>query len=158
MMRRTVLASALTLALPLSGCLGGTGPGDDPETETTTETRTDGGQTLSVESTSLSSLDDCPEVSIASEGDSSVVCRGCVRGKNGCTVAKLGDVSYDADTDELRVLVVTEEERGEDQMCTQALVDLGYEVRVELDGGLPTTVALRHDDVDGEQDVATQSL
>jgi hypothetical protein len=163
MRRRTVLAGVATFALPLAGCLGGAEtPGDDAAT------RTDGDGTMdetedaerpapTVRAASLSAVDACPEASVRADGDA-VVCRGCVRGKNGCTVAVLDGASYDPAADELRVVVATEEDREEGVMCTQAIVRLGYEVTVAFDDGLPRTVTLVEADVDGSREVLTASL
>jgi hypothetical protein len=163
MRRRTILAAIATFALPLAGCLGESEtPGGDADA------RTDGGDTMdepddaggpapTVRSASLSAVDACPEASVRADGDE-VVCRGCVRGRNGCTVAVLDGAAYDPGADELRVVVATEEHREEGAMCTQAIVRLGYEVTVALDEGLPGTVTLLEADVDGSREVLTASL
>ncbi|WP_363467690.1 hypothetical protein [Halogeometricum borinquense] len=167
MKRRTALAGVATLALPFTGCIGGSeGPGGE-ETNTTageeetmngTDEHTDGGGgTPAVHDTSLSALDSCPEVALNVDDDT-VVCRGCVRGKNACTIAVLDEATYDADADELRVVVATEEDREEGTMCAQVIQELGYEVSVTFDGGLPGTVTLVEDDVDGQNEALSESL
>lgn len=167
MKRRTALAGVAALATPFGGCLGGSEPGVEAPNTTAdegtgmdgTDDPTDGGSDGApvVRSASLSARDACPEASIEADGGT-VVCRGCVRGRNGCTVAVLEGATYDADAGELRVVVATEEDRDDGMMCTQAIVNLGYEVTVELDGGRPETVVLVEDDVDGRREAGIWSV
>ncbi|MFB6091598.1 MAG: hypothetical protein ABEK02_01155 [Haloquadratum sp.] len=154
MRRRTVLVG-LTALLPsaLAGCTGGAGSG----TETATETPPDETVTPRLVTASLLPREACPDPGGATvrfgEGDAITV-RGCVVGKNGCTVPRLQDVRYDADATALTVVVAAVEERAENEACTEALVNLGYEVDVEVQGATPTRVRVVHDDVDGRRTVA----
>ena len=72
-------------------------------------------------------------------------------GKNGCTRRRLASV--DRDAGDVTVVVAAVEEREEDEACTEALVNLGYEVRID-DADPPTSVTVVHDDVDGRRTVA----
>lgn len=173
MNRRTVLTGTVTLLpLALAGCLGGSS-GADGETETETEqtetettetdelptTGTDGGTSGThprFTESSLTALDECPspgEASIAFENEG-VTVTGCVVGKNGCTVPMLENVSYDGEAETVTLVVAAVEERDEDEACTEALVELGYEARVALDGTVPATAVVVHDDVNGKREVA----
>ncbi|WP_144902431.1 hypothetical protein [Halobellus captivus] len=169
MQRRTVL-SGLAIALPtaLSGCTGSSGPGepdgtDDPDapedTETPGETETPGDdQTVTPGriSASLTPREECPDPGngTVSFGNGSISVVGCVVGNNGCNVVRLQETDYEAETGEVTVVVAAVEERAEDEACTEALVNLGYEVAVETDGTAVTSVRVVHDDVDGRRTVA----
>jgi hypothetical protein len=72
-------------------------------------------------------------------------------------VAVLDDVSYTVAEDLLTVVVAGEVRRDEDEMCTEALLPLGYEARVVMDGTVPGTVRVVHDDVDGRREVTRES-
>ncbi len=77
--------------------------------------------------------------------DDRLVVTGTIVGSDGCKTAALGDVKYDTEADELRVNVVTKDEEGsEDKMCTQALVDIDYELVVRFDGGIPKSASVSH--------------
>lgn len=169
MHRRTVLAG-LAVALPaaLAGCTGNSGPSspdgtdstDEPtDTDAPSETDTPGDDetvTPGQISASLTPREECQEpgeATVSFEGESiSVV--GCVVGNNGCNVVRLQDTGYDADSEEVSVVVAAVEEREEDEACTEALVNLGYEVAVDVDGTAVTSVRVVHDDVDGRRTVA----
>lgn len=176
MNRRTVLTgTAALLPLALAGCVGGSGGSDgetETETEAETETETAEPETLTegtgtdaaggsgthprFTETSLTRLEECPspgEASVAFD-DEGVTVTGCIVGKNGCTVPSLEDVSYDGEKELVTLVVAAVEERDEDEACTEALVNLGYEARVELDGTVPAAAAVVHDDVDGRREVA----
>lgn len=161
MRRRTVL-SGLVVALPLSlaGCTGGSPPSDSNGADTTdepSETDTPDGDTVTPGriSANLVPREACPNPGEAtvSFGDETISVVGCVVGKNGCTVPRLQEVDYDRETEELTVVVASVEEREEDEACTEALVNLGYEVESETAGIEPVSVRVVHDDVDGRRTV-----
>ncbi|MFB6090764.1 MAG: hypothetical protein ABEJ97_06860 [Halobellus sp.] len=162
MRRRTVLAGASAILPLLAGCTGSSDGGattttdetdtDDPEP--TTDGGTAGGQDLV--SGSLVPREECPTPGEATVelGDGSATVRGCVVGKNGCTVPRLLDLTLDADTGVATVVVAAVEEREEGEACTEALVNLGYEVRVDSGGATLSGVEVVHDDVNGRRVVA----
>jgi hypothetical protein len=160
MLRRTVLAG-LAVALPsaVAGCTGSeqTTPGTDTANRAT-ETDTPSNTTVTTNhiTATLVPRNECPEpgeatVSFGDDGAISVV--GCVVGKNACTVPRLQDVTYDADTGVVTVVVAAIEEREEDEACAEVLTNLGYEVDVETSGTAPIGVEVVHDDVDGRRTV-----
>jgi hypothetical protein len=161
--RRFVLSGiGLTVAATLAGCLGGGSPPADDGDDGTPPTDTDdggGGTHPRFTETSLTSTGRCDSHGTASIGfdDDGVTITGCARGRNGCAVPVLADVSYAASEDTLTVVVASEVERDEDELCTEALLPLGYEARVVMDGTVPTHVRVIHDDVDGRRDVARAS-
>jgi hypothetical protein len=106
--------------------------------------------------TSLTATGRCenPGAATVQFDDEAVTVTGCAHGRNGCSVPVLDDVAYAVKGDLLTVVVATEVDRGDDEMCTQALVPLGYRVRVTMDGMVPGTARVVHDDVDGRREVA----
>ncbi|MFC6826620.1 hypothetical protein [Halopelagius fulvigenes] len=183
MNRRTVLAgTAMLLPLALAGCLGGSSGSDGEttdteqteteQTETGTETDATGTDELPTTGSgggasgthprftesSLTPLDECPspgEASVAFD-DEGVTVTGCIVGKNGCTVPSLEHLSYDGQEGLVTLVVAAVEERDDDEMCTEALENLGYEARVALDGTVPSAVVVVHDDVNGKREVARE--
>ncbi|MFD1685418.1 hypothetical protein [Halobellus litoreus] len=167
MRRRTVLSGlAVSLPLALAGCTGDSGPDDPGGTDTTdeqSETETpsdepdtpDGTVTPGRVSATLVPREECPNPGEAtvSFGDEAISVVGCVVGNNGCNVQRLQEVDYDTETEALTVVVAAVEEREEDEACTEALVNLGYEVDIETDGTSVTSVRVVHDDVDGRRTV-----
>jgi hypothetical protein len=161
-MDRRVLLSALGvgLATAAAGCLGGGTPpaddggdgpddsGDGPATDDDTPRR--------IAEASLTGTGRCdsPGTASVTVGNGVATVTGCAHGRNGCAVPVLGDASYTPDADRLTVVVTSEVRRGEDEACTEALLPLGYEVRVALDGATPAVVRVVHDDVDGRREVA----
>jgi hypothetical protein len=184
MHRRTLLAGlGIALTTTLTGCLGGgspptddsdddgdgsdggddgtptDGPGGDDGSDDGDGAAGGGGTHPRFTETSLTSTGQCESPGTASIqfDDEGVTVTGCAHGRNGCAVAVLDDVSYAVDENRLTVVVASEVERDEDEMCTEALLPLGYEVRVEMDGMVPPNVRVVHDDVDGRREVARAS-
>ena len=161
-MHRRLLLSSVGFALvaTLAGCLGGSSPPTDDDGDDTPPT-TDGsggsgGTHPRFTETSLTSTGRCDSHGTAAVdfGDDAVTVTGCARGRNGCAVPVLADVSYAVSENTLTVVVASDVERDEDQMCTEALLPLGYEARVAMDGMVPEHVRVVHDDVDGRREVA----
>jgi hypothetical protein len=154
--RRRVLSGAVTVtALATAGCAGdGSAPvtdGGDPTDATDSATPTDDPPGLSA--VTFVPRGSCPDpggATVDLDADPvSVV--GCVVGKNGCTRQRLSSVDRDAGA--VTVVVAAVEERADDEACTEALVNLGYEIRID-DPDPPTSVTVVHDDVDGRRTVA----
>ncbi|SFP81252.1 MULTISPECIES: hypothetical protein [Halolamina] len=155
MERRTFLTGAAGALATIAGCVGSAPETpDDGPAATDTPTPTPAAPTIIARS--LEPRQDCeqPGSATVSTDGTTVTVDGCIVGKNGCMVASLASATYDADADELGVRVATRDESDEDEMCTQQLVERGYTVTVEFDGGLPGTTTVTHDGVDGEQQVA----
>ena len=156
MHRRRVLAGAAAVTtLATAGCAGD-GPtpvtdGGDPPDATETATPTD--EPAGLSAVTFVPRESCPDpggATVDLDADPvSVV--GCVVGKNGCTRPRLSDV--DRDSGAVTVVVATVEERADDEACTEALVTLGYEIRIDGPDP-PTSVTVVHDDVDGRRTVA----
>lgn len=175
MHRRTILSGfGVALAVALSGCLGGGAPtaggnggsgggGDDDsggggDGDGSDGAAGGGGTHPRFTETSLTSTGQCdsPGTAAIDFDDAGVTVIGCAHGRNGCAVPVLGDVSYGVEENLLTVVVASEVERSEDEMCTEALLPLGYEARVEMDGMVPSNVRVVHDDVDGRREVARE--
>ncbi len=153
MERRTFLTGAAGALAATAGCVGSA-----PETpdDGSADEATGTPAPPSITSRSLEPREDCPDPGSASisTDDTSVVVEGCITGRNGCMVAALESATYDTEADELSVRVVTEDESDTDEMCTQQIVNRGYRVTVEFDGGLPGTTTVTHNGMDGERQVA----
>ncbi|MFB6155369.1 MAG: hypothetical protein ABEJ22_05690 [Haloferacaceae archaeon] len=164
--RRTLLSTAAGLLSLTAGCVAsdGGGPADSPAspstdspTSTTPDTTTaPDDSTPTLVDHSFATREACPEPGGAtvSFGTSDATVTGCVRGPDGCSVAVLGDVGYDAADDLLTVVVTTERQADEDTACTQAVVDLGYEVTAQFENGLPGTVLVVHEGAFGRVEAA----
>ncbi|QZY00209.1 hypothetical protein [Halobaculum rubrum] len=156
--RRTVLSLAVGVgSAALAGYTGGDGggsggggePGESPE-PTATETPSEEGEFPWITDRSFERTGDAAESAesaFVSFDTDPVTVTGVVRGKNGCMRASLAAAEYDPDTDELRVRVETVREGGDS--CTQQIVYRGYEAAVEFAGGLPTSVVVEHESMDG---------
>ncbi|KTG10898.1 hypothetical protein AUR64_06875 [Haloprofundus marisrubri] len=134
------------------------GTEDDSGDDTTTEGDSDGSDTAIADRT-FERTGECNSsgTTTVSREDDAVVVEGCIRGRNGCSVPVLDTAEYDADADRLSVVVGTEVEKEEDEMCSQALVSLGYELRVSFDGPVPTDIAVAHDGPDGQTTVTSSN-
>lgn len=159
MYRRTVLTGlAATVPIALAGCTGGAGGGSGGTDTTTEPSETDTSTELQTPNVvgALEPREECPnpgEATVSFDADEPISVVGCVVGKNGCTVPRLEDVDYDSGRQALTVVVAAVEERDEDEACTEALVNLGYEVELTEAGIDPTSVEVVHDDVDGRRTV-----
>ncbi|WP_101295461.1 hypothetical protein [Halegenticoccus soli] len=137
-------------------------PADETGTDDATETPTDGSDGASatpsqpsISDRSFAETGDCsePETAEIAYGESSVAATGCIRGPNGCSAARLNGATLDGGT--LEIVVGIEDTRDENEVCTEAIVHLGYEATVEFDGGLPEKTIVIHDGMDGRKTVAT---
>lgn len=82
--------------------------------------------------------------------DDEVLVEGTIAGNDGCYTAELADAGVTDDA--LRVLVRAV--RKGDGMCTQSLVDIGYEASVDFEGSLPRRVVVEHDSLGEVRTVA----
>ena len=155
---RRVLSGAVTVtALVTAGCAGdGSDPvtdGGDPTDATDSATATETDEPSGLSAVTFVPRASCPDpggATVDPDADPvSVV--GCVVGKNGCARQRL--TSVDRDASAVTVVVTAVDERGDDEACTEALVNLGYEIRID-DPDPPTSVTVVHDDVDGRRTVA----
>ena len=185
MNRRIVCQRTGAVALlSLPGCLNGdpgagpndtepddTDPNDSAADDTTT---TDGSNTTTANDTTtdpesdvidsdhiaeseLTRTGECTEVGNATvtfgDTDPEATVSGCLRGHNGCAEPVVEAVT---DTDDgLRVVMGEADLSGPETLCTQALVQRGYELRLRFASDLPATIEVVHDDADGRAVVAT---
>ncbi|MFW5928928.1 MAG: hypothetical protein ACOCT0_00705 [Halobacteriota archaeon] len=75
-----------------------------------------------------------------------IVITGTAPGNNGCYSARLEEDDYDADEDIYTARIETYEDREDDEMCTEALVDIEYRLVASFEGGLPSEAEVSHDD------------
>jgi hypothetical protein len=155
MRRRRLLSGLATVGtLGIAGCTGASDAGaGDTRTATPSEMPTGTAPTAGLAAATLVPREECadPGGARARLDDDPVTVVGCVVGKNGCTRPRLASV--DRNDERVRVVVAAVEERDDEEACTEALVNLGYEVRLDSDDP-PTSVTVVHDDVDGRRVVA----
>ncbi|GGJ12051.1 hypothetical protein GCM10008995_22390 [Halobellus salinus] len=155
MRRRRVLSGAAAIAAAaVTGCTGGEGgtatDGGEPTDATGTATPTTTPDGLAA--VTFTPREPCPDPGGATVrlGADPVSVVGCVVGTNGCTRPQLASVDRDAGA--VTVVVAAVEEREDGEACAEALVDLGYEVRIDY-ADPPTSVTVVHDDTDGRRTV-----
>lgn len=71
-----------------------------------------------------------------------VVVDGVIGGQNGCYSAELSAVSI---AEETLLIEIESYEDSEDELCTQCLTDVAYEVRITIDGRDPSRIVVEHD-------------
>lgn len=153
MRRRTLLRrGGLAGLLVLAGCTSpGSGSPDDTET-TSGDDEPDGSGDVTVGESTFEVTEnvsgtqvDRAEVSFEAHSET-VAVDGTILGSDGCKTATLDSVAYDESADEVTVRVATVDREGtEDQMCTQAIVEISYEASVAFEGGLPSSATVVHD-------------
>ncbi len=149
------MAGGIGLAT-VAGCLEG-GTGGDPEdatdepTEDATPTPTPA-PTLASKSFDVTGVGPGESTQRADVTfDDAVHVSGTTTGNNGCYVAKL--VGAEVREGTLAVTVEAVEDREDDEMCTQGLVEIEYEATFEFEGSLPERVVVKHDSMDEVQTV-----
>ena len=80
---------------------------------------------------------------------------GCLTAHNGCAEPVVGAVT-DIEGG-LRVVVGEEDRSDPGTACTQALVQRGYELRLDVEGDPPGAVEVVHDDAMGRETVVTDA-
>ncbi|GAB6879397.1 hypothetical protein JCM17823_16710 [Halorubrum gandharaense] len=187
MNRRTLLAAAGTMGtVAVAGCVGdggdaGDGDGDDAnggdqendETGGTFEDGQDGEDAAASADSEAAEIIEDPElvdtelVTVDTDDDTSdatvsfgedvVYVEGTVVGETGCHAVELAKTEVNGDGS-LEVVVAAVDDADPEEMCTQALTPLGYVVEATFDDGIPGEVTVVHDDTDGRDTVARESL
>jgi hypothetical protein len=140
-MNRRSLLGTVSAGLLLAGCAGNADPGAGTPTITGEEFCRTGGCTT-------------PGSATVTFADDSVAISGCISGPNGCAEAALETVVYRASDDRLQVAVKTIDTSGPNEACTEAIVYRGYDLDVDLAGGVPSTVVVVHRGVGDEVEAA----
>lgn len=168
-MKRRKLLSGFGAGLAtasLGGCLsqyrdavgdGGADAGDTTE-EHPTDEKTTTDQRAMLADTSFEVLQsNCGsptnEASVAF-GEREVTVTGIIAGSNTCYTAKLADASYDPETQSLDLTVASMQKEGA-EACAQCIVELEYEATATFEGGLPESVRVVHEGMDGTETVTT---
>jgi hypothetical protein len=181
-MRRRELVAVIGLGA-VTGCVssgGGAGGSDDTESPTETEspTPTETASPTATESptptatdsptpterpttitdTTLKQKGDCAEsesgTASVAFASGQITVQGCIRGRYGCSIAKLRSVEYDETKDRLNITVETKKDGA---VCSQQIVYRSYAVRATVEGAMPGTVAVSHADKDDVEVVTTAS-
>lgn len=172
-MRRRSLLTSLGAATAggLAGCLASgsqTGGGPDDENgddgdSTDDEGGTPGGTPVLIAAALTDAACEQPESATATfdEEAMEVHVAGCIVGNTGCHVPVLVEPTIEDDDpqslhgDPLQVRIATVDDSDPDEMCTQALTDLGYEATFDFEDALPTSVEVVHETHDGDRTVTT---
>lgn len=143
MNRRPLLAATAATTSSLTGCLTDY-IGDQPEeSEQTPPEQSPRPPEIADHTFEVTHVDcDNPESAHdVTRSDGQVTVTGSLRGSTTCGTAALDSVEYDADSDELRLVVrsfVEETEGG----CGDCIVEIEYEATVSFDYGEPGTVTV----------------
>jgi len=174
MKRRDVLkrASALAGIGAVAGCTGGAespgggGGGDDDTTDedTTTEepmessTPTDGGATAitgqSMTTVERACMSGNQSATVTWE-ETAVVLTGTLKASDPCHDAVFGDVSFDAEANELTAEVTLTAQDAD--ACQSCIGGIEYEGRVEFDGPAPASVTVVGSSMGDETTLAEES-
>ena len=173
---RTAAAATLT---GVAGCLGVDGPfeaastngtnesttgSDDKANRTdqpTNETMTEDVPTEVIDSdrivaARLTATGECAAAGTAAvDVGTGVIVTGCLTAHNGCAEPVVGAVT-DIEGG-LRVVVGEEDRSDPGTACTQALVQRGYELHLDVEGNPPGAVEVVHDDAMGRETVVTDA-
>ncbi|MES3162183.1 MAG: hypothetical protein PPP55_11545 [Halorubrum sp.] len=175
MNRRAILATAAAVAVSVAGCVDGGDPDtDDPgagsdggSDGSDEETDENDGEGSDIEIAANPAVDrveidelDPSETGSAGEATiefaaEAVRVEGTVVGTTGCHSVTVAEATVSGD--EFRLVVAAVDDAEPDEMCTQALTEVGYEVDAAFDGGLPASVTVVHDDADGQATVASDA-
>jgi hypothetical protein len=138
-------------------------PDDSPDNETTspengsTDTGTEMIDSDRVDGATFTPTGDCDETGTAtiefSDAGPEATITGCLTAHNGCAEPVFGSV--DAETDVFRVVIGEEDRSGPGTVCTEALVDRGYELTLRFVEEFPATIEVVHDDAEGRAVVTT---
>jgi len=165
--RRTILGTLGSVGIvALTGCLADGGESGTPENGTASDTAT--GTPDSTDAPAPELADSGFEITgkeggsgtdtaTVSTDDLIVTVEGVISGRNGCQTAELDSVTYNAETDELTVAVVTTRRADAGPACTQEIVAIDYVATAEFDHGTPGHVVVTHGDGETSETVTTAS-
>lgn len=130
---------------------------DETDDSTTTETETDMIDNDRVDESTFTRTGTCEAAGTATiefaDTEPEATITGCVMGHNGCAEPVVESVR---DEDETFHFVIGEADLSDSEtICTEALVQRGYELQLSFVPELPATIEVVHDDVDGRAVVAT---
>jgi len=137
MQRRNFISSVIAVSsIGIAGCSA-----PKPDTENPTP---DAEQVVVNHSFEKVSPDETPdEPAITSIDGKTVTVRGTITVADGCTTIAVGsEPEFTQDGEAVEVMIGTQE-TGDD-MCTQALRDIGFELVFTYEGDAPSTVELAH--------------
>lgn len=150
-MDRRAFLGVVSATVALAGCTGSGPPGSTTPPAASTPTITD---------QKFARTGDCEDPGAATVSfPDDVVVTGCISGPDGCAAAALDSVDYDGAEDTLYASVGIVDTREPDEVCIEAqratsIVYRAYELRIGFDNGLPGTVVVVHDGVEGRIEAA----
>ncbi len=108
---------------------------------------------------SFSRTGDCSDPETASieflDSETEVLIEGCIQGRNGCSVPVLLESTDENGT--LRIEISEEDFSDDDMVCTEAIVERGYELRVRFESEFAESIEVFHDGAIESGVVATAS-
>lgn len=159
MRRRTLLRRSAALgAIAMAGCMGdgddnpgdGTPTGGDTGSPTDDPTDTPSGITgfgdtgIETTDTGCAEGEDAESASVTFDADAvSIAVDGVVEASNPCHVASLEGTKYDSEEMVLSVTIAAKP-RDAEEACMECIGGIEYEATLDLEGGLPATVVVRH--------------
>ena len=139
-MNRRSLLTAAAATTSLTGCFTNNAPTDDTKSPTNNTSPEIADHTFEVTHVEC----DHPESSYdVSRSDGQVTISGSLRGSTTCGTASLESIEYDADSDELHLVVQSHTEDSEDG-CGDCIVEIEYEAVVTFDHGEPGSVTVEY--------------
>lgn len=145
MNRRALLSATAATTTTLTGCLTDY-VGDQPEeSEQTPPDESPRPPEIADYTFEVTHVDcDHPESDYdVTRSDGQVSVTGSLRGSTTCGTASLEGIEYDADADELRLVVRSHVEETEGG-CGDCIVDIEYEATVSFEYGEPGTVTVEY--------------
>lgn len=138
MNRRSLLAAAATTSL--AGCFTNNAPIDDSRSPTDDTSPEMADHTFDVTHVECGNPRSSYDVN---RSDGQVTISGSLRGATTCGTASLDSIEYDADSDELHLVVRSHTEDTEDG-CGDCIVEIEYKAVVTFDHGEPGTVTVEY--------------
>lgn len=167
MNRRALMAT--TAALAVAGCTDAVGSlGTDNTAASETEKRSDTDTNVTTQHVDVAADPTLTETTLVEAGAAvedaavsfepdTVHVSGTVTGKTGCHSATIDDATVN-DDGTFHLVIGTTDDTTPDQLCTQALTEIGYELDATFDDGVPQTVTVVHDDAHGPETVEIEHV
>jgi len=91
-----------------------------------------------------------PESASIEWNEDSIAIEGCIVGRNGCADARLVSIEPTTTEGAVDVVVETFVDADDDEVCTEALINIGYDLQLHVPSSSdPTQIQVTHDDVNG---------
>lgn len=155
MNRRTLLAAATaTIAAGCTGVGGSSETSDGDDAGADGQNGVDPAADPDLRSTDIVAVDAASVDETAVEfSPNEIRVAGTVVGETGCHGVAVSETTVDDGS--FRVVVEAVDDAEPEQLCTQALTAVGYELDATFGGGVPRSVTVVHDDAHGVETAAS---